>query len=72
MSHAGVLEYFQIDCHTRGSTSMIDIVDTVYTVDTDDTVYTVNTVYTVYSVYTIQTALHCLNSSICACIVYIL
>ena len=30
--------------------------------------YTVQTVYTVYAVYTIETALHCLNSSMHACI----
>ena len=35
---------------------------------TVDMVNTVNVVYTVDTVYTIQTALHCLNSSMYACI----
>ena len=44
-----------------GSTALY----TVYTVDTIDTIDTVDTGNTVY---TIQTALHCLNSSMHACI----
>ena len=39
-----------------------------YTVDTLYIVYTVDIVDTVDTVYTIQTALHCLNSSMYACI----
>ena len=38
LSHADVQEYFQIDCRTRGSRSMIDVVDTVDIVDTVDTI----------------------------------
>ena len=40
----------------------------VYTVNMVCNIYTIHAVDTVDTVYTIQTALHCLNSSMFACI----